>query len=661
LTTERDALARMLARPAAGGGASALDAVRVNPGFEAALAAALGDDLSAAVGRAPTGRSWGGCDPCRDDPPLPEGIPCLAAQIEAPVELARRLAQIGIVEAAAAPDLARRLAVGQRLVSRDGRLWRWDGFEARGGQSAAAAERLVQRNRLAELEALLPDATARVDDAQAVLDAARRSFEAAQAEERAARDVRAGAERSRESARSRIAQLAAAVDRRNSRLEALGQSLARAADEKRSAQEAVTEAEVQRAGLPDVAALSAATAEVRRAAEASRATLAATRAEHAGIVRGIEGDEARLKTIEGERSGWERRLSGSGAQRAELEARAAAIDAELAALAERPAAIQAAQARLADDLDEAEAARRGATGTLAAAEANLRSVEAELRTASERQAQAREERARLATLAEQHELRRVEVARASGERFQCPPPLLAQRIGFDDGAVPAAELLSADLERLTVDRERIGPVNLRAETELAELDETRLSSENERQELETAIARLRGSIGSLNREGRVRLLAAFEAVNAHFRELFTTLFNGGAAHLELIESDDPLDAGLEIMAQPPGKKLQSLTLLSGGEQALTAVALIFAVFLTNPAPICVLDEVDAPLDDANVDRFCDLLDRMTQLTDTRFLIVTHNAVTMSRMHRLFGVTMAERGVSQLVSVDLASANQLLAA
>ena len=183
----------------------------------------------------------------------------------------------------------------------------------------------------------------------------------------------------------------------------------------------------------------------------------------------------------------------------------------------------------------------------------------------------------------------------------------------------------------------------------------------ERDELHEAINRLRGSIGSLNREGRVRLLAAFEAVDRHFRSLFTTLFNGGQAHLALIDSDDPLEAGLEIMAQPPGKKLPSLTLLSGGEQALTAVALIFALFLTNPSPICVLDEVDAPLDDANIERFCDLLDRMTAETDTRYLIVTHNAVTMSRMHRLFGVTMVERGVSRIVSVDLGGAEQLLAA
>ncbi|HEX7849830.1 MAG TPA: chromosome segregation protein, partial [Sphingomonas sp.] len=263
--------------------------------------------------------------------------------------------------------------------------------------------------------------------------------------------------------------------------------------------------------------------------------------------------------------------------------------------------------------------------------------------------------------AENQDLRRVEMARLSGERFACPPPLLGERVGFDLDQVGDPQDESVQHDKLLIDRERLGPVNLVAETELAELDSQRTDAAVERDELGQAVAQLRGSIGTLTREGRQRLLAAFEAVNGHFQRLFTTLFNGGAARLELVDSDDPLEAGLEIMAQPPGKKLQSLTLLSGGEQALTAVALIFGLFLTNPAPICVLDEVDAPLDDANIERFCDLLDRMTQETATRYLIVTHNAVTMSRMHRLFGVTMVERGVSRLVSVDLGGAESLLAA
>jgi chromosome segregation protein len=253
------------------------------------------------------------------------------------------------------------------------------------------------------------------------------------------------------------------------------------------------------------------------------------------------------------------------------------------------------------------------------------------------------------------------MGRVSGERFECPPPVLPEKVGFDVAAVrdPAQE--SAAHDRLNLDRERLGPVNLVAEQELREIETELERSVLERDELTQAVNRLRGSIGSLNREGRARLLAAFEQVDRHFRRLFARLFEGGEAYLQLVDSDDPLEAGLEIMAQPPGKRLGSLTLLSGGEQALTAVALIFALFLTKPSPICVLDEVDAPLDDANVDRFCDLLDTMVAETATRYLIVTHNAVTMSRMHRLFGVTMVERGVSRLVSVDLGGAEELLAA
>ena len=239
--------------------------------------------------------------------------------------------------------------------------------------------------------------------------------------------------------------------------------------------------------------------------------------------------------------------------------------------------------------------------------------------------------------------------------------MLPGTLGFDEEEAEDEAPVKEALDRLAAERERLGPVNLRAETELAALREEIDASNADSEDLHAAIARLRGSIGAINREGRARMLTAFEEVDRHFRSLFTGLFGGGAARLELVESDDPLSAGLEVMAQPPGKALQSLSLLSGGEQALTAVALIFAIFLTNPAPICVLDEVDAPLDDANVERFCDLLDRMTVLTDTRFLVVTHNAVTMSRMHRLFGVTMAEQGVSQLVSVDLGGAERLAAA
>jgi len=210
------------------------------------------------------------------------------------------------------------------------------------------------------------------------------------------------------------------------------------------------------------------------------------------------------------------------------------------------------------------------------------------------------------------------------------------------------------------ERDRLGAVNLRADEETEQYKTTIGKMEKDREDLVSAITKLRGSINDLNQKGRERLLEAFEKVNRKFNEVYTKLFNGGTAKLELIESDDPLDAGLEMLVSPPGKRLQSITLLSGGEQALTALSLIFAVFLTNPAPICVLDEVDAPLDDANISRFCSLLDELTKITTTKFVIITHHALTMSRMDRLYGVTMPEKGVSQLVSVDLRKAEELVA-
>jgi len=237
--------------------------------------------------------------------------------------------------------------------------------------------------------------------------------------------------------------------------------------------------------------------------------------------------------------------------------------------------------------------------------------------------------------------------------------------GLNDGpggppATPPVAELESRLQRLVREREAMGPVNLRAEQEAAELDTQRTTLTGERDDLVAAIARLRQGIAELNREGRARLLASFEKVDVQFRRLFVRLFGGGRAHLALTESDDPLQAGLEIFASPPGKRLQALSLLSGGEQAMTALALLFAVFLVNPAPICVLDEVDAPLDDANVDRFCSMLDELTTnaRAGTRFLVVTHHRMTMARMDRLYGVTMAERGVSKLVSVDLREAEAL---
>ncbi len=420
-------------------------------------------------------------------------------------------------------------------------------------------------------------------------------------------------------------------------------------------------AEATLAALPDGAETRARVARLSGAAEAARGTVATARTDRGGLDRDLAQARERAAAAQAEAKGWKARAGEAARRIADMTKREAELAREGALLAGRPAELARAIAEAEATMDELRTAADAAAAAERAAEATLRETEGTARAAAEALAEAREARAGAVARAENHELRRVEMGRVAGERFECPPPLLPERGGFDAGDVGDPQAESSRHERLLAERERIGPVNLVADTELVELEDAAAVNAAERDELAQAVHRLRGSIGTLNREGRERLRAAFEAVDGHFRRLFATLFNGGQAHLALIDSDDPLEAGLEIMAQPPGKRLQSLTLLSGGEQALTAVALIFALFLTNPAPICVLDEVDAPLDDANIDRFCDLLDRMTRETDTRYLIVTHNAATMSRMHRLFGVTMVERGVSRLVSVDLGGAERLLAA
>jgi chromosome segregation protein len=476
-----------------------------------------------------------------------------------------------------------------------------------------------------------------------------------------ARTAALSAERDAREAARAIDAAAAALERIEAQRASLDQRLADLHPVLTAAREAVTAAEHSLAVLPDPGAIEHQVEDSRQKAAAAAAMVAEKRAEAATKARETAADRERSSAAGREQGEWrkrqadaEQRLASAierqkqqATERSELQKEPAELDARIAELEQ---ASDQSQVRI----GEAAAAEREAEeGVVAAAQA--------VSAANESSADTRERRAAAAARAEAQQARSAEFARAAVEKFECVPQRLPEKLGFDAEAPRNADEEAATLERLTAERERIGPVNLVAEQELAELDSQRSKGAEEAEELTQAIHRLRGSIGNLNREGRVRLLDAYEKVDAHFRRLFTTLFDGGQAHLELVESDDPLEAGLEIMAQPPGKRLSTLTLLSGGEQALTAVALIFAIFLTNPAPICVLDEVDAPLDDANVERFCELLHRMTQETDTRYLIVTHNAVTMSRMDRLYGVTMIEKGVSRLVSVDLGGAETLLAA
>ena len=627
--------------------------VHAAPGYETALAAALADDLNAAIGGAGP-RRWTGAAICANDPKLVVGT-ALSSYVDAPPELARRLAQIAVVTVDDGADLA----AGQRVVTRDGKLRRWDGF-ASDGAGAAAAEGLKRRNRLSAIAVELPrmralaaTATAAcaaavvvVNDAGQSLDEARRARDEADTAWRAAL-------RSED-------QAALALERTTALTTELTQRLAGA-----NAEVAAAEAGY-RTALASLTALPPAPGDdfthiLQRAAQTARDEAARLRADLAARDGRTVADTARLVAARAEHDDWRSRSGKAGKRVADMAKRAQTLADEQAAHANAPARIADMLAELGVEASRFAERAQTAVDAERAAEAALRERETTVSAAAEMLADAREVRAGAQARTENQELRRVEMGRVAGERFECGAASLPEKLAFDAASVGMAAGESAQLERVALERERLGPVNLVAASELAEMEAGREGNAADIAELTEAVHRLRGSICSLNREGRTRLRAAFDAVDGHFRTLFGTLFNGGEAHLALIDSNDPLDAGLEIMAQPPGKRLSSLTLLSGGEQALTAVALIFALFLTNPAPLCVLDEVDAPLDDANVERFCDLLDAMARDTDTRYLIVTHNAVTMARMHRLYGVTMIEQGISRLVSVDLGGAGALLAA
>jgi chromosome segregation protein len=476
-----------------------------------------------------------------------------------------------------------------------------------------------------------------------------------------ARHAALAAERDAREAARAIDAAAAALERMEAQRSSLMQRQADLAPVLEAAGEAVAASERSLAALPDPAALQHEVEAARSVAAEAATAVADKRAEVATRAREASADRERLSAAAREQTEWRKRRENAEERLAQALERQKHQISERAQLEQEPTELERRIVELEHANDESQVLIGEAAAAEREAEEAVAGAAQAVAAANERSADTRERRAAAAARAEAQQARSAEFARASVEKFECVPQRLPEKLGFDADEPRNAEEEAATLERLTGERERIGPVNLVAEQELAELDQARSKGAEEAEELTQAIHRLRGSIGNLNREGRVRLLDAYGKVDGHFRRLFTTLFDGGQAHLELVESDDPLEAGLEIMAQPPGKRLSTLTLLSGGEQALTAIALIFALFLTNPAPICVLDEVDAPLDDANVERFCDLLDRMTQETDTRYLIVTHNAVTMSRMHRLYGVTMIEKGVSRLVSVDLVGAETLLAA
>ena len=635
-----------------------IDAVHVTSGYEAALGAALGDDLTLPEDDAAPAH-WSAYPPYDECPALPGGVPALAEFVTGPAVLERRLRQIGLVDEVAAPALARQLAQGQRLVSASGGLWRWDGVTVKPGAATAAAIRLEQRNRLAEARKELRRDQALLGQAQDTFAKIQAALAQASETERQARRASRTAESELNAARDRHATLIRHWTERASRLEALDDSTGQVAADMAEAEAALEEAEAARQGLADPAGLQSELAGQRQAVDEARSTLIGAKSQLEHIRQSEAERRQRLQSIAQDKARWQGRAVSADGQISQLQDRQANAEREAAGLAEKPADIAERRRALLSKLSTVEADQRAAADALQEAETALHNAEETAKLASAALQAAREDKVRLEGQVDLCRQRLADVVERTMETLQCRPEEASEAAGIDpDGDLPDLEKVDLKLERLRRERDNMGPVNLRADIEATEVREKVETLASEREDLEAAIARLRQGIASLNREGRERLLAAFKQVDQHFQTLFVRVFGGGRAHLALTESEDPLEAGLEIMASPPGKRLQVMSLLSGGEQALTALALLFAVFLTRPAPICILDEVDAPLDDANVDRLCNLLDEIRATSNTRFLVVTHNPITMARMDRLFGVTMAERGVSQLVSVDLGQAEAL---
>jgi chromosome segregation protein len=658
LDTEAKTLAKLLHVDSKNLWPAVIDDLTVAKGYEAALGAALGDDLEAPIDpNAPM--RWAGAAIDPHDPTLPEGVEALAEHVKAPPELARRLKQIGLIAREDTPRLIALLKPGQRLVSREGDLWRWDGFSVAANAPTGAARRLAGKNRLADIEAELEQARRDVAGKQQEVTAAEAEVAHSGEAEAAARSRWRALQHEADRARDGYVEAERLASRNAARLSALGEAMARLTSSRDETAAARAEAERALTALLPAQEIEAQLARLRAAVEKERAELAEESAQSQALAREGEIAARRLATVTADRERWSERHEGTTTQINTLTARAEEAKAERAGLEDAPRIFADQRAALISEIETAEASRRAAADRLAQGENALAEADRSARAALEAMGSAREQAARAEERYEGDKRRLADIAHEIHEMLEVEPVEVAALAGIVPGkTLPEVAEVEANLERLRRERERLGAVNLRAEEELREVETQHSSLTSERDDLVEAIKRLRLGIQNLNREARERLLASFDQVNQHFKHLFAELFGGGTAELHLIENDDPLEAGLEIIARPPGKKPATLSLLSGGEQALTALALIFAVFLTNPAPICVLDEVDAPLDDHNIERFCDLLDEMTRSTDTRFIIITHNPITMARMNRLYGVTMAERGVSQLVSVDLEGAERL---
>ena len=631
-----------------------LSSIRVADGYEVALAAVMGDTLQAPVGVQDAGDFWtDGAE--ASDAALPTGAGALSGHVnDAPDALTARLSQCGIVgDAAEAAKLQASLKPGQRLTTKEGGLWRWDGYTMMPGKTPASARLLEQRRRAEELTALIDAQAGKVEAARNAATQASEALKSAKTTENETRQKLQLAYRALTGAQAELSRSeaqAAKIEAESGALQAalvtLEADLAEASKAEATAKEALED-------RPDESTMGARVETLRPQVEDARRTLTQAQAEREQHKRDALSRQNRLGSIKTERFSWEGRLKNAEHQHQQLKARDEALSKDKDSLENRPNEIAEKREKLENSIRDAREELERAVAAVSDRRSASSNADADARQAEKAASQARETLATAKLTAETETEKKTELQALIKETFSAGPQALPGMADLDPaGDLPLKSDTDRSLKAATRDRDALGAVNLRAEDESRELADELATYEEERGDLNKAIDKLRKAISSLNKEGRLRLADAYKKVNAAFQEIFTRLFNGGTAHLELIDGDDPLNAGLEIFAQPPGKKLTSLALMSGGEQSMTATALIFALLQTNPAPICVLDEVDAPLDDHNVARFCDLVIDWARKSKTRIIIVTHHPVTMSRVDRLYGVTMAEKGVSSLLSIDL---------
>ena len=614
---------------------SLIDKLNVTPGYENALDALLGDELYYSVDdKDPI--YWKSLNDYDDNVNLPYGCDPLSSYVTGSDAIKRRISQTGVVNQEDGIKLISELKYGQRLVSKDGDLWRWDGLVVSSRSASPASERLQNRNQLQDVIKSIAEFENNFSSIDKIKE---KSVEI----------------------QNDVTNLKIELDRINNETknkDDLDKKILLSKEELSNLNKKLIDFNKDSSeNLKQLDGISASIIEF----EAKFKNIDDVKDKSDEIQNDITKFKIELDRINTEISNkddLDKKIPQTEKQISELTVRLKNLEEEKSKILSLPNEIESKKNSLQTLIGEAKNLKSNSEDKFINLENRLNDIRGKARKASEKEAQARESEGRIETLSQNNNDRMVEIRTQITKELSIEIEELTKLSNFsNENPRPTESIAEENYERFKTERELLGGVNLRADYELQEIQERFNETQSEREDLDKAISELKKGITGLNQESRERMKLAFNQVNLKFQEVFKKLFGGGNAELNFVDSDDPLEAGLEMLAQPPGKKLKSMDSLSGGEKALTATSLIFAVFLTNPSPICVLDEVDAPLDDANVERFCDLIDEMSKSVNTRFLIITHHALTMSRMDRLFGVTMQEKGVSQLVSVDLSTAEK----